>query len=614
MTKRVSHVLCEIIKQLVEGNDTHCDRTQDMIKAMEDANERELGENSGIVSLDIDALYPSLNIDRCTDETVRRLKESEIEFNNLDWKEIGMYLRYHLEEDDIEQKGYAQYCPTKRRRPGRFPRFEANGTARDVKKRQQAWQFPRYAPNTDVIRIMFCDAIGCMIKRTMKLHDFSFDGKTFRQRNGGAIGMDLTGVLADVYMCEWDKALIRRVNETEMACLMYKRYKDDINALINNPNRQMKGLGTMNRMIQLANGIDDSLRVKGDCGDNYEDGKMPILDLRTWIEMDTEGTWKLKYEHYMKKVSSRMVINATSAHGERMKENVNVNECLRIVRNCSENIGEGKIEEHISHYMKRMQFSGYSKKERLNVVKKTIERTDKNRQGLDNNSTKKRNKDYDWYLKGNKYDTLMVVDATPGEKLKKTVERIAKKHGIRVKVIERRGRTTKGMLQKSNPFGIMPCREDDCVICRNNMGVDCRKRGVVYQIECEEQNCGKKYIGQTGRTLYERFKGHEQRIGHRVDGRAVGPLEKHREEHGDSEFRYKVNIKDQLYGKATKRMISETVRIDGLDDETSFNRKKGWTCAPLYKERICRGDESFENQLVDEIGGLEMSVGFGKMD
>ena len=205
---------------------------------------------------------------------------------------------------------------------------------------------------------------------------------------------------------------------------------------------------------------------------------------------------------------------------------------------------------------------------------------------------------------------MMVVDATPREVLKKTVEKIAKKHGIRVKVVERRGRTVKSMLQKSNPFGVMKCKDKECIICRKGMDVDCRKRGVVYQIECMEEGCGKKYIGQTGRSIHERFKGHEQRVGRRGNNRiGMGPVEKHRQEHGGKDFEYRVGIKDNLYGKATRRMISEAVRIEGLDKEEGFNRKQGWTYTPLFREGPRNGNEgSFLEELIDDIEELEGGV------
>ena len=128
--------------------------------------------------------------------------------------------------------------------------------------------------------------------------------------------------------------------------------------------------------------------------------------------------------------------------------------------------------------MKRMQYSGYSERDRLSVLKKAYDKKEKRNDSTDCGKRKGRNKD--WYLKGNKYESLMVVDETPGERLKRVVEKIAKKYGIKMKVIERRGRTMKTMFQKSNPFGFVGCSERDCVVCKGGMGVDCRKRGVVF--------------------------------------------------------------------------------------------------------------------------------------
>ena len=159
---------------------------------------------------------------------------------------------------------------------------------------------------------------------------------------------------------------------------------------VNSVRKGDKGRETMDRLIELADDIDENLSVTGDCTENYEDGKLPSLDLKMWIEKDTGGRYKLKHEHYMKSVSSRMVINANSAHGKTMKENVNVNECMRIIRNTSE--GENVVED-LSYYMQRMQFSGYTERERMNVVKKTYERIEKGGQGREGDSGRRGKKD-----------------------------------------------------------------------------------------------------------------------------------------------------------------------------------------------------------------------------
>ena len=52
------------------------------------------------------------------------------------------------------------------------------------------------------MRVMFCIAIEMMVKRTMSLHDFEFDGSIYKQMKGGSIGLDLTGVVSDIYMCD----------------------------------------------------------------------------------------------------------------------------------------------------------------------------------------------------------------------------------------------------------------------------------------------------------------------------------------------------------------------------------------------------------------------------
>ena len=56
----------------------------------------------------------------------------------------------------------------------------------------------------------------------------------YRQSSGGSIGLNLTGVVSDIYMCHWDKQLIRLMEENDMQSIVYKRYKDDVNYVVEN--------------------------------------------------------------------------------------------------------------------------------------------------------------------------------------------------------------------------------------------------------------------------------------------------------------------------------------------------------------------------------------------
>ena len=66
-----------------------------------------------------------------------------------------------------------------------------------------------------------------MIVKTMNLHDYVFDGKIIRQKEGGSIGLDLTGVIADIYMCHCDELFLQKLSANNINTKLYERYKDD---------------------------------------------------------------------------------------------------------------------------------------------------------------------------------------------------------------------------------------------------------------------------------------------------------------------------------------------------------------------------------------------------
>ena len=89
------------------------------------------------------------------------------------------------------------------------------------------------------------------------------------------------------------------------------------------------------RISEIADTIDPSIKSTYDCGSKYLDGRLPMLDLKLWIGKDSKNKWKLMHTHYIKDVSSRYLIHAKSSHQYTMKLNVLVNEGLRILRNTS---------------------------------------------------------------------------------------------------------------------------------------------------------------------------------------------------------------------------------------------------------------------------------------
>ena len=69
--------------------------------------------------MDVDALYPSLEIDECAKVIEQQLLGAEFEVKGLKWTEITLYLRYHLSEGEIQELQLTEYCPTRVSKKGR---------------------------------------------------------------------------------------------------------------------------------------------------------------------------------------------------------------------------------------------------------------------------------------------------------------------------------------------------------------------------------------------------------------------------------------------------------------------------------------------------------------
>ena len=367
-------------------------------------------------SLDVESLYPSLDITRCAKVVSRKLYESDLKFTDLNWKEIALYLVFHLSEEELQEEQIREACPRRRSNRGEGPKFTASGSKLKVVERFQPWIFPEEIPNPDMIRKMFCIAVRVMIVHVMSLHDFHFDGVIYRQRTGGSIGLDRTGVVSDIYMEEWDTQLVQKAAFENVDILLYKRYKDDGNLAIDKTNTIVDGtaitdIAMMEKMKTIADSIDPSLTVTYDIGANHEDERMPILDLKVWIEEVSPQRYLMLHTHYTKEVSSKLVIKEKSSHGERMKMNVMINECDRIMRNCSPHLNwEQEVLPNVTFFVKCLKLCGYSNVFRHNVLVKSIQKYDLRSKNFQEGKSyyileNERNKDnfnsnHEWYKEG----------------------------------------------------------------------------------------------------------------------------------------------------------------------------------------------------------------------
>ena len=497
---------------------------------------------------------------------------------------MALYLSLNMNEEAITEAQLENVCPRRRNNGGRKPTIVANSAHRLKDKRMELWLHGEM-PTKSQRRKMLVESLRVALRLVMRNHMYEFDNKIRRQVEGGPIGLELTGTIAQIFMMWYDKELLVRLEENEMAPFMYKRYVDDINAILPKPQCVHGNEGDEDAMLNLqriGNGIHPSIQLEVDYPTKNEDKKLCILDLKMWVSDDRY----MLYKHYMKKVLSRYLVHARSAVAESVKRTVNTQEALRIMLNCSRRLDSRVASGHLQDFVARMQHSGYDVKFRKQVINSAMSAYTKivklENDGIrpmyrkrdwkwKERDAEKRKKKKDWYRKGGQQSVLF-VPATPDSRLVDIYRREIERSRYKIRLVERKGMSLKGRLQKSNPFGKKSCAREDCLICTSDGRGSCNQNGIVYSIKCE---CGDQYVGQTARNAYVRGREHLQAYGSKCDSSVMW---RHCVDHHGSEERiWKMDV-DARYGDdAMKRQIAEAVRIKKVRTKNAtMNCKREW--------------------------------------
>ena len=189
-----------------------------------------------------------------------------------------------------------------------------------------------------------------------------------------------------------------------------------------------------------------------------------------------------------------------------------------------------------------------------------------------------------WYEKGG-CETVMFVEATPNEELAKACKIALKESELKIRVVERAGKSLKRTLAKSDPFRKTTCNQDKCKVCKINSKVNCKSRGVVYEMKC--QGCNGKgsndglYIGETARSVGERINEHLTKY-EKKDKNSV--FHKHVEEkHNGERQNVRLKVVSSCGNDAMLRQVTEAVVIKELNPE--LNTKEEWGNSNALRDR-----------------------------
>ena len=606
---RLSHMVCNILKPVWRSNEHACESTEDLLAAVTSLNNNRLNGSIIVGSLDVKALYPSLDINATADVMVKEFMESEFDIEETDVSELGLYLALNRSRAELTKDKLADFCPTRKHRVGAPPKMTGCATKNSKTERFAPFNPPSREPDKKEKKRMVAEALKVVVKLIMNNHVYTFDGKKRKQNKGGPIGLDLTGDLAQIFMMWWEKEFLKKLEQQGVHVLLYKRYVDDIVLIMRSIDRKVEyvkednsegklqlgeresneatDVHTMKLLKRMGDDIHPSIQLEYECPSMHEDKKLPVLDVKIWIEEEDEGNACTLHEYYQKTVSSKMVVHARSSLPWDTKRTVITQDILRVLLRCSTKLPWATTKKHIEAYMKRMQFSGYNPKFKSEVVKSALNAyrklLDMDEQGTQplyrprnwervRRQNERRKKKTNWFKRRGDL-SVVFVPATPGSELKKSYEKCIRESDLGIKVVEKAGRMLRNIVQKSDPFKKTKCEDSsNCMICSEEDSKGrCRQTGVVYEIRCK--SCDDKYVGETSRNAYTRGREHAREY-EKKDKTSV--LHKHAvQKHSNDTLppQFSMNVVSR-HTTALDRQITEAVKIANEPSESLINSKQ----------------------------------------
>ena len=74
-----------------------------------------------ITSMDVIALYPNLRIERCAEEVGKEIEETEVEYENIDYRMGGKFIASNMSQADIDREGLGRIVPKRKSKFGTRP-------------------------------------------------------------------------------------------------------------------------------------------------------------------------------------------------------------------------------------------------------------------------------------------------------------------------------------------------------------------------------------------------------------------------------------------------------------------------------------------------------------
>ena len=433
-------------------------------------------------------------------------------------------------------------------------------------------------------------------------------------------------------MIDWEKTFLSELEKVGLGPEIYTRFKDDIKVVHKAlekgskvaegeivieeskkeiDERKSDDKITIEVIQDVANKINPMIQFTVDTPCNYEDRKLPILDVKVNIN-EVENN-RVDFEFYEKTTKNPKVILMDSALSFSQKRTILTQECLRRLRNTKKELGHEIQKKYLDIFMLKLKNSGYFQKFRTEILDSTLKAfekmVDEDIKGIkpmyrdrdwnfEERQKSKMDKKKNWWNSKNakiSYTSVVFVTPTPGEILVKQLSQrereLNKNSKERVKFVERGGMKIGDILGTKKPLKTPKCVQKQCPMCTNSTyilsnsdgKIPCNTNNVGYRWRCwtcKEKNTVKVYEGETGRSARVRGLEHVKELEKK---KKSSVLLKHIEnDHPDEEVKFKMEI-TKKFKDPLSRQANEAVRIFNRSNSQLLNSKAEFNHPPLAR-------------------------------
>ena len=179
-------------------------------------------------SLDFDAFFPSLDIEKCADIVKETIENSDVNVE-CDTLELALFVAASHSAQEMEAAGLSDVFHKRRFKKGARPGMTCSAITGGAKVRSEdrSWIPPSEDPTPRQKMKLMGMMVSYCVKLAMSKHYYTFNGEIRRQSDGGATGNTLTMELARMFGLWWDKQYKKILEELQLKMMTYWRYVDE---------------------------------------------------------------------------------------------------------------------------------------------------------------------------------------------------------------------------------------------------------------------------------------------------------------------------------------------------------------------------------------------------